>query len=176
VLGAAVGFDAGPGASVWAGAAVATFLLLLALATGRSTPIPFALLLLGATYAIPHGDRAVAAPIYGAALLLTAELAYWSLDERVRQRMSPGIVMPRLLAILTVTAAAIPAGTLVLLAAEADVARSPWLTAAGAVAVVTCVGVLAALARLRGGAAQAIRPAPSAPSPPPSRSRPPGCW
>jgi hypothetical protein len=138
---------------VWVGAALATVLLSLALATGRSAPIPFALLLLGATYAIPDGDRTVAAPIYGAGLLLTAELAYWSLDERVRQRMSPGVVVPRLLAILTVTAAAIPAGAVVLLAAEADVARSPGLTAAGAVAVVTCVGLLAALARLRGGTA-----------------------
>jgi hypothetical protein len=138
---------------VWAGVGVATFLVSLALATGRSAAIPFALLLLAATYAIPNGDRTVAAPIYGAGLLLIAELAYWSLDERVRQRMSPGIVKPRLLAILIVTLAAIPAGALVLLAAEADLPRSPGLTAAGALAVVTCIGLLAALARLRGGAA-----------------------
>jgi hypothetical protein len=148
-----VGFDAEPGAPVWAGAALATVLLSLALATGHSAPIPFAVLVLGASYAIPQGDRAVAAPIYGAGLLLTAELAYWSLDERVGQRMSPGIVMPRLLAILAVTTAAIPAGAIVLLATEADLARSPGLTAAGALAVVACIGLLAALADLRGGGA-----------------------
>ena len=130
-----------------AGAALAILLLSLALTAGRSAPIPFALLLLGAIYAIPHGDRAIAAPIYGSALLLTAELAYWSLDERVRQRVQADVVTPRLLAILAVTAAAIPASALVLIAAEADVARSPALTAAGAAAIVASVGLLTALAR-----------------------------
>lgn len=134
-----------------AGAALATFLLSLALIAGSSAPIPYALLLLGAIYAIPHGDRAIAAPIYGSALLLTAELAYWSLDERVRQRVQADIVTPRLLAILAVTVAAIPASALVLIAAEADVARSPAITAAGATAIVASVALLAALAHLRSG-------------------------
>jgi hypothetical protein len=100
---------------------------------------------------MPRGDRAVAAPIYGSGLLLTAELAYWSLDERVRERVRAGVVGPRLLAILSVAAAAIPASALVLIAAEADVARSPGITAAGAAAIVACVGLLTVLARLRSG-------------------------
>jgi hypothetical protein len=136
---------------VLAGATAATVLVWLALSTGRSAPIPFALVLLGAIYAIPSGDQAIPAPIYGSGLLVTAELAYWSLDERVRQRVEAGVVMPRLLAILAVAAAAIPASALVLLAAEADVARSPAITAAGAAAAVACIGVLAALAHPRGG-------------------------
>jgi hypothetical protein len=70
--------------------------------------IPFALLLLGAIYAIPDGDRAIAAPIYGGALLLTSELAFWSLDERVHQRVQPGTFTPRLLGILAVSVGAIP--------------------------------------------------------------------
>jgi hypothetical protein len=135
---------------VLAGAAAATFLLALALSTARSAPIPFALLLLGAVYAIPEGDRAIAAPIYGSALLLTAELAYWSLDERVHQRMHAGVFMPRMLAILAVSAAAIPASGLTVVAAEADVARSPVITAAGAAAVVASIALVAALARIRG--------------------------
>jgi hypothetical protein len=81
-----------------AGAAAATLLLSLALTAGRSAPIPFALLLLGAIYTIPRGDRAIPAPIYGSALLFTAELAYWTLDERVRQRAQAGVARPRLLA------------------------------------------------------------------------------
>ena len=136
---------------MWAGATAAIFLLSLALAAGRSTPIPFALLVLGAVYAIPPGDRAIAAPIYGSALLLTAELAYWSLDERVRQRVQARVTARRLLAILAVAAAAIPASALVLIAGEADVSRSPGLTAAGAAAIVACVGLVAVLARLRSG-------------------------
>jgi hypothetical protein len=134
---------------VLAGAAAATVLLSLALGTARPAPIPFALLLLGAIYAIPEGERAIAAPIYGSALLLTAELAYWSLDERVRQRVQASVFAPRLLAILAVAAAALPAGTLVLIAAQADVARSPAITAAGAAAVVACVALLTVLARVR---------------------------
>jgi hypothetical protein len=136
---------------VLAGAAAATLLLSLALAAGRSAAIPFALLLLGAIYAIPDGERAIAAPVYGGALLLTAELAHWSLDERANQRVRAGVVMPRLLGVLGVTAATIPASALVLIAAEADIGRSPALTAAGAAAVIACVGLLAALARLRSG-------------------------
>ena len=133
-----------------AGAALATVLLTAALTTGRSAPIPFAVALLGAIYAIPESDRAIAAPIYGSGLLLTAELAYWSLDERVRQRALPGAVAPRLLGIVAVAAAAVPASALVLLAAEVDVARSPALTAAGGAAIVACIWLLAALAHIRG--------------------------
>ena len=132
-----------------AGAAPAILLLLVALTAGRTAPIPFALLLLGAIYAIPDGDRVIAAPIYGGGLLLTAELAYWSLDERVRRRVQAGVATPRLLAILAVAAAAIPSGALVLIAAEADVSRSPVLTATGAAAIVSCIGLLTALARVR---------------------------
>ena len=110
-----------------------------------------ALLLLGAIYAIPDGDRAIAAPIYGSALLLIAELTYWALDERIQQRVQAGVSRPRLLAILAVAAAAIPASGLVLIAAEADVERSPAITAAGAAAVVACVAILTAVARLRSG-------------------------
>jgi hypothetical protein len=134
---------------VLAGAAPAILLLLVALTAGRTAPIPFALLLLGAIYAIPDGDRAIAAPIYGGGLLITAELAYWSLDERVRRRVQAGVATPRLLAILAVAAAAIPSGALVIIAAEADASRSPVLTATGAAAIVTCIGLLTALARVR---------------------------
>jgi hypothetical protein len=136
---------------VLAGAAAATLLLSLALAAARSAPIPFALLLLGAIYAIPEGERGIAAPIYGSALLLTAELVYWSLDERVPARVEAGVFAPRLVAILAVSAATIPASALALIAAEAEVGRSPALTAAGAAAVAACVAVLTVLARVRGG-------------------------
>jgi hypothetical protein len=138
-------------AAVLAGATAAIFLLSLALTAGRSAPIPFALLLLGAVYAIPRGNRAIPAPIYGSVLLLTAELAYWSLEERVRKRVQAGVLAPRMLAILAVAAASIPASALVLVVAQADVGRSPALTAAGAAAVVACVALVAALARLRRG-------------------------
>jgi hypothetical protein len=150
VLGATTALDA-PGVAVSAGAGAATLLVALAVSAGRSTPIPFGLVILGAIHAVPDGDRAVPAPIYGSVLLLAAELAYWSLDERVVGRVRPGAATPRLLGILAVGAAAIPASALVLVAADADVPRSPAVTAAGAVAVVACIGLLTALARVRSG-------------------------
>ena len=136
-------------AAVLAGATAAIFLLSLALTAGRSAPIPFAVLLLGAVYAIPQGERAIPAPIYGSVLLLTAELAYWSLEEHVHKRAQLGVVTSRMLAVLAVAGASIPASAVALVAAEADVGRSPALTAAGAAAIVACVGLVAALARLR---------------------------
>jgi hypothetical protein len=125
--------------------------LSLALAVGRPAPIPIALVLLAGTYAIPDGERAIVAPIYASALLLTAELAYWSLDERVRLQVQAGVFTPRLLAILAVSGAAIPPSALVMIAAEADVARSPAITGVGAAAAVACIALLTALARVRGG-------------------------
>jgi hypothetical protein len=148
-LGAAVAVEAEPTGAVAAGAAGAVLLLSLALVTGRSAPIPFALLLLGSVYAIPAGERAVPAPVYGAGLLLCAELAYWSLELRVVQRVHGDVVTPRLLAVLGVAGVSLPAGALALLAAETGLGRSNATTAAAALAVVACAALLVVLARPR---------------------------
>ena len=118
-------------------------LMALALAGGRPGAVPFALLLLGAVYALP------AVPVYGSALLVAGELAYWSLDERLRERAHPGVEVPRLLGVLAVGAAAIPVSALALVAGDADIPRSPAGTAAGAAAVVACAALFVVLARLR---------------------------
>jgi hypothetical protein len=150
-LGGTVAVEAEPTAPVVAGVASAVLLVSLALLTGRAAPIPVALLLLGAVYAIPEGDRAVWAPLYGAGLLLSAELAYWSLETRLVHRVHGDVVTPRLLAVLGVAAASVPAGALALLAAESGLGRSPALTAAAALALVACAGLLAVLAKARPG-------------------------
>jgi hypothetical protein len=146
LLGATVAAEAEPVGVVAAGAATAVLLVWLATGTGRLAPIPFALVLLGALYAIPEGERAVWAPLYGGGLLLCAELAYWSLEERGAQRVHGDVVTPRLLAILGVAAASVAAGSLVLLASESGLGRSPALTAAAALAVVASAGLLVLLA------------------------------
>jgi hypothetical protein len=128
-------------------AAATTLLLAAALVTGRTSLIASGLLLLGAIYVIPEGDRSIPAPLYGGALLLVAELAFWSLDERGPRRVEPRTAAPRLLGILAVVAVGIAAGALVLLASETDVARSTGRTAAGLCAILACIAVLAALAR-----------------------------
>jgi hypothetical protein len=127
--------------------ATPTVLLAAALAAGRVTPAFVAVLLLGAVYLIPGGGRALPAPIYAGTLLLTAELAFWSLDERERARVEPGTGMPRLRGILLVAAVGMPAAWLVELASEADIVRSAAWTVGGAAAILACVAILSALAR-----------------------------
>ena len=109
--------------------------------------IPIAVVLLGALNVIPDNGRSISTVIYGSGLLLTAELAYWSIDEHGRRPVEPGVFAPRLLAILALVAAGIPAGVLVLVAADIDISRSTTSTAAGATAIVACVALLAAIAR-----------------------------
>ena len=138
---------AGAAAAGAPAAIVAALLLAVALVTGQGTPVAAAVLLLGASYVIVDGDPAVPAPIYAGVLLLSAELAFWSLDEREAGRVEPGTGAPRLWGILAVAATGVAAGALVLLASEAGTARSPAATAAGVAAILACVGVLTALAR-----------------------------
>ncbi len=120
-LGAAAALDAESHAPVLAGAGAAILFLGLGLSTRRSGAIPIALLLLGALHVIPDGDRSIGTVIYGSCLLLTAELAYWSIDEHGRRPVEPGVFAPRLIAILAVVAARIPASVLVLVAADVDI-------------------------------------------------------
>ena len=148
-LGAAAVIDAESRAPVLAAAGAAILILGFGLSTRRSGAIPIALLLVGALHVIPEGDRSIGTVIYGSGLLLTAELAYWSIDEHGRRLVEPGVFAPRLLAILAVVAAGIPASALVLMAADVDISRSAASTAAGATAIVACVALLAAMARWR---------------------------
>ena len=142
---AALAGAAGEGVSAAAAAAV---LVGAALVTGFITPVFAALVLLGAIY--PDGAHALPAPVYAGVLLLTAELAFWSLDERAPVRGEPGPGAPRLRGIVAVTAVGVAASALVLLASVADTARSPVATAIGVTAILGCVAVLVALTRLRG--------------------------
>jgi hypothetical protein len=142
---AAVSGAAGGGA---AAAAAAALLVAAGLATGLATPLLASVVLLGAIY--PEGGQAIPAPIYAGALLLTAELAFWWLDERDAGRVEPGTGTPRLLGIVAATATGVAAAALVLLASEIDTTRSPLATAAGVAAILGSVAVLLVLARLRG--------------------------
>jgi hypothetical protein len=137
--------DGIPGAPL--AVAIAMLVLTAALVTGLTVPIVVALLLLGALYVIPEGDRAIPAPLYAGALLLSAEFAFWSLDEREPARSEPRTGRPRLLGILAIVATGVAASAVVLLASEADTARSTEATAAGVVAILACIAGLTALAR-----------------------------
>jgi hypothetical protein len=148
-LGAAAALGAESRAPALAVAGAAILILGLGVSTRRSSAIPIALLLVGAVHVLPDGDRSIGTMIYGSGLLLTAELAYWSIDEHGRRLVEPGVFVPRLLAILAVVAAGIPASALVLMAADVDISCSAASTAAGATAIVACVALLAAMAHRR---------------------------
>jgi hypothetical protein len=149
IVGPVTAADVTPHTSTLVLSAAATLLLALGLTTGYIAPITAALLLLAAIYVTPDGDRATPAPIHAGALLLIAELAFWSLDERAPGRLAPRTGTPRLLGILGLVATAVAASALVLLASHGDIARTPGTTAAGVGAILACVAVLTALARTR---------------------------
>ncbi len=69
-------------------AAVALLVLLAAVANGWAWLVPVAVAVAGGTYAaelsLDHAPVDAAAPAVAVGLLLAAELAYWSLDERER--------------------------------------------------------------------------------------------
>jgi hypothetical protein len=145
----AASLGADSGAPVVAAASAAILLLALGLSTRRSAAIPGVVLLLGASHVIADGGRSLDTVVYGSGLLLTAELAYWSIDEHGRRPVEPGVFAPRLLAILAVVAVGIPASLVVYVAADVDITRSTASTAAGATAIVACLVLLAAMARRR---------------------------
>ena len=148
-LGASAALDADSSAPVLAGAGSAILFLGVGLSTRRLGAIPVGLLLLGALHVASDGDQSIGTVVDGSCLLLVAELAYWSIDEHGRRPVRPGVVAPRLVAILAVVVAAVPASVLVHLAADIDIPRTPASTAAGATAIVACVALIAALARRR---------------------------
>ena len=81
----------GPGIRV---AAIAVVALVAALVLEWAPLVPTALVLVGGLYAaqlaIDDATLDTALPVYAAGLLVTAELAYWSLEERDHVRGEPG--------------------------------------------------------------------------------------
>ena len=146
-LGVGTALDAADRGAPLPAAALAVALLAAGLLIGRWEPVPLALLVLGALYVAPDGDRALPAPVYASTLLVIGELAFWSVDARLRLRAEPGADAPRLVALLVVAVVAIPVGALALLAGDAGAERSDLLTAVGAAAIVGCAGLLVALSR-----------------------------
>lgn len=113
--------------------------------------LPWALLCLGAAYAvgvIVRGSKVdEAAPLVAAGMLLCAELASWSIGERHRVAAERAVVVLRARAVVTLVAAGLAAAALVVgLSAAPGGAGFGW-TLLGAAAAVLAVGVAARLAR-----------------------------
>lgn len=147
--------------AVWiavAFAASAIVMLAAGVALAFSPLLPTSLLLLVAGYAahlaiddVPL-DRG--APLFAAGLLATAELAYWSFEERSRVVGEPGEGFRRLAFLTVLALASLLVGQLALALVDLVQARGLAVDALGAAAV---VGILLAVwaSATRGGQAEA---------------------
>jgi hypothetical protein len=131
--------------------AVAFLALVAAIVLGWSALAAVAAALAGGLYgvelAIADAPLDVAAPAVAAALLLCVELAYWSLEERMRWRGEAGDGLRRvaLVALLGVAALLVAAALLVLV--DAVRARGLALDLLGALAAAAVLATVFAVAR-----------------------------
>jgi hypothetical protein len=144
----------GDGAFEQAGARVAMVAfvaLVVAVVLGWSPLVPVAVALVGGTYAIELAiDDApldVSVPVIALGLLLAAELAYWSLDERSRAPGDAGQGLRRaaLVALGGVAAVVVAGGLLVLV--DAVRTRGLALDLLGALAAAAILAIVLVAAR-----------------------------
>jgi hypothetical protein len=131
------------------GGAFALLALLVALGAGASSAVPWALAALGAEYAawlaLRGGSVDTRAPLYGAGLLLVAELSYWAIDRRSTARAEEQLDVRRAVRLLILLVASIALGTLLLAASSLSIGGGVALEAlgvAGAVALLVVVAIL----------------------------------
>jgi hypothetical protein len=118
--------------------AVAVVVLVAALVLRRPRLVPLSLALLGACYALYLGvddpPLDVAAAVFAAGLFLTAELAYWSLDEREGVRAETQEAFRRTAIVALLGAGALLVSAAVLALADVVRAQGVALDIAGAAA------------------------------------------
>lgn len=123
--------------------------LAVSLASAWSAGILWSLLLLGGEYIgslyTGSGPLNPGAPLYGGALFLLAELAYWSLDLRGLGPSAPDVQWRRTSRIALLALGGVALGELLLIVSTLAVEESLVLTVVGAAAA---IGVLALLASL----------------------------
>jgi hypothetical protein len=121
--------------------------LALAVAGRWHELLPWAIALLGAQYAasllLRDAEIDALAPLYAAALFVTAELAYWALERGPAAR---AVVLPRVAGLLAKGVGAACAGAAVLAASEGGGGGGLALQLVGVAAAAATVGVVARLA------------------------------
>ena len=132
-------------------AAVAFVALLAALVQGWSWLVPAAIALAGGSYAlelaIDDAPLDVAVPVVAVGLLLAAELAYWSLDERTRTTGDPGEGLRRAALVALGAAVTLVLGAALLALADEVRARGLALDLVGVLAAVAVVVTVVVAAR-----------------------------
>jgi hypothetical protein len=129
---------------------VAVALLAGALVLRRPNLIAWSLAALGGEYAVWLTERGVSvdtrAPLYGAVLLLVAELAYESIDSSTVP-VEPELYARRALQLAGLALAAVVVGALVLAASAVPLGGGVALTAVGVAAATLAVVTIVRMAR-----------------------------
>ena len=131
--------------------APALLILLIGLAARWSGALTVALVVLGAQQAarLELGSDAFDewAPLTAAALLLCAELAWWSIEPRVPAWAQRDLAVRRLATIVGLCAAGAAVGAVMLVAAGASLSGGVGLELVGIVAATAAVAIVAYAAR-----------------------------
>jgi hypothetical protein len=123
--------------------------LAIGVTQGSAVVVPLAIALLAGAFMVAPAARgggvsfAVAAG--GAALLVIAELAYWSTQLRLPSRIAPGVMGRRVLATAILIATTLAVGLLAAALALAPVPGGLGLLAVGVGAIVVAIAVAAAV-------------------------------
>ena len=132
-------------------AAVAFVALVAAVVHGWSWLIPASITLVGGAYAaelaIDDAALDLAAPLVAVGLVLAAELAYWSLDERARTTGDPGSGLRRAALVAIGAAVTLVLGAALLALVDEIRARGLALDLIGVLAAVAVVVTVVVAAR-----------------------------
>ena len=132
-------------------AALALVALVAALVLGWSPLVPVSLVMLGAVYVsqLSLDDAALdgASPVFAAGLYLTAELGYWSLEERECAAREPGDGPRRLAFVATLGLATLLVAAALLVLVDAVRARGLAVDVVGAAAAAAALLAVVLLAR-----------------------------
>ena len=125
---------------------------MLALASARAGLVAPALVLVAAGYAVFLAARDsdsldAAAPLVGCALLLVAELAYWSVELATAGRAERPVLLRRVAALLGLAGAALVLGSAALAAAALPLGGGLTWDLVGVAAAAAALAVIARLAR-----------------------------
>jgi hypothetical protein len=136
-----------------AGTIVALVLLTLGLVLRWPNTIPWALVFAAAGYVVTRSGESLVdgwAAVVGVLLLLSAELASWSIEHDARIRAEPALVVRRIATIAGLAALALLTNFILLAAAAVASSAGVLLAAAGVAAAVTAVATVLRLVTVRG--------------------------
>ena len=133
--------------------ALGVALLVVSLAAGWTSLLPWSVVALASAYAsglAVQDDPGVAdggAPLYGAGLLLVAELGYWSLDLRGPGREERRLLLRRAAALAALAFASVVLGAVVLSLTAVELGGGVVLDAVGVAAAAAALVLIVRLAQ-----------------------------